>query len=99
MDCLPALNAHIVARIPKANRRKKVAFAMEKGDVLAFGAYMDNVVLGLGWDTDQGKIDLDASAVIFGSNGDCLESVFFGNLRSVGSHSVAGAVAHSGDNL
>eukprot|EP00929_Paragymnodinium_shiwhaense_P080848 TRINITY_DN42201_c0_g1_i1.p1 TRINITY_DN42201_c0_g1~~TRINITY_DN42201_c0_g1_i1.p1 ORF type:complete len:441 (+),score=83.39 TRINITY_DN42201_c0_g1_i1:49-1323(+) len=99
MDCLPALNARIVAEIPTANRRQKVAFAMEKGDVLDFGASMQKIILGLGWDNDRGEVDLDASAVLFGANGDMLESIFFGNLRSCGSHSVAGAVAHSGDNL
>lgn len=34
MDCVPELCAHIVAEIPTANRRQKIAFAMEKGDAL-----------------------------------------------------------------
>lgn len=99
MDCLDELNRHIVAEIPSANRRQKVAFAMEKGGVLDFGTSMQTVTLGLGWDVDQGEIDLDASAVIFDSSSRVLESIFFGNLRSSKSHSRPGAVAHSGDNL
>jgi tellurium resistance protein TerZ len=99
MDCLPELNKHIVAEIPTANRRQKVAFAMEKGDVVDFGTSMDTIVLGLGWDVDHGEIDLDASAILFDQFGEVLESVFFGNLKSSGGHSQSGAVEHSGDNL
>lgn len=99
MDCLDELNRHITAEIPTANRRQKVAFAMEKGEVLDFGSSLRAVTLGLGWDVDQGKIDLDASAVLFDNAGQVLESVFFGNLRSQGTHSQPGAVEHSGDNL
>lgn len=99
MDCLPELNRQIVAEIPTANRRQKVAFAMEKGSALDFGASMQSVVLGLGWDVDQGEMDLDASAVLLDSQAQVLDSVFFGHLRSSGRHSVQGAVEHSGDNL
>lgn len=99
MDCLPELNAHIVKEIPTAARKQKVAFAMEKGGNLDFGAGMQSVVLGLGWDTDRGQVDLDASAVLLDASGTVLESVFFGNLRSTGRHSHPGAVEHSGDNL
>mmetsp|Transcript_16707 Transcript_16707/g.30823 ORF Transcript_16707/g.30823 Transcript_16707/m.30823 type:complete len:427 (-) Transcript_16707:80-1360(-) len=99
MDCLDELNRHIVAEIPTANRRQKVAFAMEKGEVLDFGSSLQTVTLGLGWDVDQGEIDLDASAVIFDNSSNVLESVFFGNLRSCLQHSSPGAVVHSGDNL
>jgi tellurium resistance protein TerZ len=99
MDCLDDLNRHIVAEIPTANRRQKVAFAMEKGEVVDFGSSLRSVTLGLGWDVDQGKIDLDASAVLFDTSGQVLECVFFGNLKSSGSHSQPAAVEHSGDNL
>jgi tellurium resistance protein TerZ len=99
MDCLPELNRLIVAEIPTANRKQKVAFAMEKGSALDFGASLQSVVLGLGWDVDQGEMDLDASAVLLDSAGEVLDSIFFGHLRSSGSHSEAGAVEHSGDNL
>jgi len=99
MDCLDDLNRHIVSEIPTAARRQKVAFAMEKGEVLDFGASLESITLGLGWDVDQGKIDLDASAVIFERSGSVLESVFFGNLKTCGSHSRPGAIEHSGDNL
>mmetsp|Transcript_21449 Transcript_21449/g.69452 ORF Transcript_21449/g.69452 Transcript_21449/m.69452 type:complete len:437 (-) Transcript_21449:241-1551(-) len=99
MDCLPELNKHIVAEIPTANRRQKIAFAMEKGSNLDLGASQQSIVLGLGWDVDQGKVDLDASAILLDAQGSVLESMFFGNLRSSGAHSAPGAVEHSGDNL
>merc|ERR1712224_1150245 len=72
---------------------------MEKGEVLDFGSSLQAITLGLGWDVDQGKIDLDASAVLFNRSGEVLESIFFGNLKSSGSHSQLAAVEHSGDNL
>jgi tellurium resistance protein TerZ len=50
MDCLDQLNIHIVKEIPTANRRQKVAFAMEKGETLDFGSSLHDVVMGLGWD-------------------------------------------------
>jgi len=99
MDCLSQLNRYIVAEIPTANRRQKVAFAMEKGEVLDFGSSLSSVTLGLGWDVDQGEIDLDASAVLFDRSAQVLESIFFGNLKSSGSHSQPGALEHLGDNL
>lgn len=99
MDCLPELNRQIIAEIPSANKRQKVAFAMEKGSALDFGASLQSVALGLGWDVDQGEMDLDASAVLLDSAGQVLDSIFFGHLRSSGTHSVAAAVEHSGDNL
>eukprot|EP00927_Polykrikos_kofoidii_P058185 TRINITY_DN52566_c0_g1_i1.p1 TRINITY_DN52566_c0_g1~~TRINITY_DN52566_c0_g1_i1.p1 ORF type:complete len:434 (+),score=82.39 TRINITY_DN52566_c0_g1_i1:86-1303(+) len=98
MDCLPELNTHILKVIPGANRRQKVAFAMEKGQVMDFGAGMQDIVLGLGWDADKGKVDLDASALILDSSGNVLESIFFGNTTSIKGHSEPGAVEHSGDN-
>jgi len=99
MDCLDVLNGHIVAEIPTANRRQKVAFAMEKGEVFDFGESSQTVLLGLGWDVDQGEVDLDASAVLLDRDGAVLECVFFGNLSTSGEHSEPGAVVHSGDNL
>jgi tellurium resistance protein TerZ len=99
MDCLPELNRQIIAEIPTANRRQKVAFAMEKGSALDFGTSLQSVALGLGWDVDQGEMDLDASAVLLDSAGEVLDSIFFGHLKSSGKHSTAGAVEHSGDNL
>lgn len=99
MDCLQELNLVIVQEIPTANRRQKVAFAMEKGQNLDLGASHEEIVLGLGWDVSRGEVDLDAAAVLFNSEGQVLESVFFGNLSSNGEHSLPGAVRHSGDNL
>merc|ERR1712178_358370 len=72
---------------------------MEKGEVLDFGSSLREVTLGLGWDVDQGEVDLDASAIVFDHSGQVLESIFFGNLKSAGEHSQHGAVEHKGDNL
>merc|ERR1712039_991930 len=80
--------------IPRAPQRQKVAFAMEKGAILDLPQAMESITIGLGWDTDDGEVDLDVSAVLLDSNGVEVEAVFFGNLESV-SH----GVVHTGDNL
>jgi len=98
MDCLDVLNRYIVTEIPTANKRQKVAFAMEKGNVLDLRATEEKVTVGLGWDIDKGKVDMDASAVILDSKGEVLESIFFGNRKSSLRHSQRGAIEHSGDN-
>jgi len=99
MDCLDGINEYIASVIPGTNRRQKVAFAMDKGDVVEFGTSLTSITLGLGWDVDKGEIDLDASAVLLDESGTVLESIFFGNLQTSKSHSKPGAVRHSGDNL
>lgn len=62
---------------------------------------LNNVVVGLGWDTNQydsgGDFDLDAAAFLLTDSGKVSSSsdfVFFGNLT----HS-SGSVQHLGDNL
>jgi len=55
-------------------------------------ADMRQVVAGLGWDTDDGDVDLDVSVVLLGQDGNHAETVFFGNLEYTG-------IKHSGDNL
>ncbi len=68
------------------------------------GVALTQVWMGLGWDPVQtGKrgffgggsssIDLDASVLMF-SQGTCVETVYFGNLRSKNQ-----SIVHSGDNL
>ena len=70
------------------------------------GVPLTQVWMGLGWDPVQtgkrgffggggggGDIDLDASVLLF-SQGNCVESVYFGNLRSKNQ-----SIVHSGDNL
>lgn len=59
-----------------------------------------NVVVGLGWDTNQfdngGAFDLDTAAFMLGDNGRCpteKEFIFFGNLNHT-----SGSVQHLGDN-
>lgn len=63
------------------------------------GGTLQHVIAGLGWDprsTDGQQFDLDASAILCGSNGKALSDqhfVFYNNLQSPD-----GSVAHQGDN-
>jgi len=93
MDILPLLSEVVRVFIPNAPRRQKVAFAMEKGAVLDLPQDLNSITIGLGWDTDEGEVDLDVSAVMLDATARELETVFFGNLES--KH----GIAHSGDNL
>jgi len=95
IDVLEPTIGNIIRRAtPGAPKRVKVAFAMEKGAVvdLPQSAAMDQIVVGLGWDTGTQDIDLDVSAVLFDSQGKSRDAVFFGNLQAAG-------LVHSGDNL
>jgi len=66
----------------------------------AGSAPLTQVTVGLGWDPQEGhgaEFDLDASAILLGSNGRALSDsdlVFYNNLTSP-----TNAVRHTGDNL
>jgi len=94
MDILPLLSDTIRLFIPTAPRRQKVAFAMEKGGILDLPQSLDAITIGLGWDVDDGEVDLDVSAVMLDCNTAEVETVFFGNLESS-----ANGIFHTGDNL
>merc|ERR1711937_300176 len=94
MDVLPQLSGIIRRFLPHAPQRQKVAFTMEKGGVLDLPQSLGQITVGLGWDVDEGEVDLDVSAVLMDSNGNDLEAVFFGRLESE-EH----GIQHSGDNL
>lgn len=94
MDILPLLCDTIRHFIPSAPTRQKVAFAMEKGSVMDLPQDMNSITVGLGWDVDEGEVDLDVSAVLLDMNGTCIEAVFFGRLESE-EH----GIKHTGDNL
>lgn len=94
MDILPFLSEVVRTFIPRAPARQKVAFAMEKGGVVGFSSDMRGVIVGLGWDVDDGECDLDVSAVLMDSQGNDLEAVFFGRIESP-----AHGIKHTGDNL
>ena len=51
-------------RATQGLRRCQVAFAMEKGGVLDMPVGMGRITVGLGWDVDDGEVDLDVSAVL-----------------------------------
>jgi len=90
----PTIGNFVRQVIPNAPRRIKAAFAMEKGAVvdLPKSADMKQIVAGLGWDTDEGDVDLDVSVVLLDQGGAHVDTVFFGNLEYTG-------IQHSGDNL
>merc|ERR1712217_907975 len=80
--------------LPHAPPKQKVAFAMEKGGVLDLPQGLGQITVGLGWDVDEGEVDLDVSAVLMDENGMDLEAVFFGRLESE-----MHGIRHTGDNL
>lgn len=90
----PTIGNFVRQVIPGAPRRIKAAFAMEKGTVvdLPKTADMKQIVAGLGWDTDDGDVDLDVSVILLDQGGGHVDTVFFGNLEYTG-------IQHSGDNL
>jgi len=94
MDILPLLAETCRIFIPSAPKRQKVAFAMEKGGVLDLPKELAQITVGLGWDADEGEVDLDVSAVLLDANGNDIEAVFFGRLESE-EH----GIQHTGDNL
>jgi len=95
MDILPLLGHVIRGFMPSARKtRQKVAFAMEKGGALDLPSDLAKIVVGLGWDVDDGECDLDVSAVLLDANGCDLEAVFFGRLESK-----QNGIKHTGDNL
>jgi len=94
MDILPQLSGVIRSFLPHAPQRQKVAFAMEKGGVLDLPQGLGQIMVGLGWDVDEGECDLDVSAVLMDQNGHDMEAVFFGRLESE-EH----GIQHTGDNL
>lgn len=94
MDILPLLSTVIRRFLPSAPVRQKVAFAMEKGGVLDMPLGMGSITVGLGWDVDQGEVDLDVSAVLLNDRAEDVEAVFFGHLESI-----QNGIVHSGDNL
>merc|ERR1719382_2097025 len=94
MDILPLLSNVIRVFVPHAPARQKVAFAMEKGGVLDLPQSLGCITVGLGWDVDEGEVDLDVSAVLVDQDGRDMEAVFFGRLESE-EH----GIQHTGDNL
>jgi tellurium resistance protein TerZ len=94
MDILPLISQVVRTFIPSAPQKQKVAFAMEKGGILDLPQELEAITVGLGWDTDDGKVDLDVSGVMLDASGAEVETVFFGNLES--RHH---GITHSGDNL
>jgi len=94
MDILPLLATTIRGFLPHAPARQKVAFAMEKGGVLDLPMDLNQIIVGLGWDVDDGEVDLDVSAVLMDAQGNDVEAVFFGRLQSQ-RHDIR----HTGDNL
>jgi len=96
MDILEPTLGNVVRQVIPSAGKQKVAFAMEKGSVVALpqSNMLGQVSAGLGWDVspELGEADLDVSAVFFSKEARVLGAVFFGNTEDFG-------FAHSGDNL
>jgi stress response protein SCP2 len=77
----------------KVSLQKRQTVSLTKG---AGTPPLRRVAMGLGWDpASRGRnIDLDASAVVIGSRGKEVDSVWFMSQSACG-----GAIEHSGDNL
>ena len=71
----------------------------KKGQAVSLAKSLNNVLIGLGWDTVEGgrySFDLDASVFLVGKNEKVVEDedfVFYNNLKHP-----TGAVEHTGDN-
>lgn len=79
------------------DKDQKVSLKKESGEAL------NTIQLGLGWKAAKtgflskifgSSVDLDASCVLFGKNGDVLDTVWFNKTESK-----CGAIKHFGDNL
>ncbi|KAL4508238.1 hypothetical protein ABPG72_021611 [Tetrahymena utriculariae] len=68
-------------------------FNLKKDDVLVIpDTIVDNeIFVGLGWDT---RCDIDSSILTFDQQGNMIENIYFGNLRSQNQ-----SIIHNGDNL
>jgi tellurium resistance protein TerZ len=86
-----------------------MAISLTKGQAISLekttGRSLTRVQMGLGWDVAKpkglfgafskpGSIDLDASCLMFGTDGKPVDTIYFGQLMSKD-----GAVQHMGDNL
>ena len=81
-----------------------MAINLQKGqkvDLTKGNAGLNNILIGLGWDTNKfdGNVDfdLDASVFLVGENGKCgsdADFIFYNNLTGGN-----GSVVHTGDNL
>ena len=85
-----------------------MAISLVKGQSISLekttGVKLSSVAMGLGWDIKKAKglfgmfsgggdIDLDASCLLFGANGNLIDQVWFQQLISQD-----GSIRHSGDN-
>lgn len=52
------------------------------------------VRMGLGWTSTRGRVDLDASVLLYSADGTLVDQVWYGQLASTD-----GSVAHTGDNI
>lgn len=85
-----------------------MAVTLQKGQKISLdkeaGSALTKIVMGLGWDPikkkgmfgfggSQVEVDLDASCVLFGEQGQVLDTVWFRQLKSQD-----GSITHTGDN-
>jgi tellurium resistance protein TerZ len=85
-----------------------MAISLVKGQKISLeksgGGTLQNICVGLNWGAIDGKgffggkkkvaVDLDASCAMFDANGQVLDVIYFGNLKSKD-----GSIIHSGDDV
>jgi len=69
----------------------KKVFNLKKGGV--FDIPMDDFLVGLGWDTTGGPVDLDSSCMVFDGNFQHLYNIYFEKKNNIDS-----SISHSDDN-
>ncbi|MCW6005114.1 TerD family protein [Micromonospora sp. CPCC 205371] len=74
-----------------------MAIALTPGQTMALTGVRGRpaqIRMGLGWTSTRGRVDLDASALLYSADGRLLDQVWYGQLASKD-----GSVRHSGDNV
>lgn len=74
-----------------------MAIALTPGQTMALTGVRGRparVRMGLGWTSTRGRVDLDASALLYSADGRLVDQVWYGQLASKD-----GSVQHTGDNV
>lgn len=74
-----------------------MAIALTPGQTMALTGVRGKparVRMGLGWTSTRGRVDLDASALLYSADGRLVDQVWYGQLASKD-----GSVQHTGDNV
>lgn len=99
VDCIPMISESLkfmideflLKEVESWNLQTGKAFDLKKGDEIHLPSCLNNIAVGLGWET---QCDLDSSVMLLDEKGNLFESVNF-------SHKISktNAVLHQGDNV